>query len=39
MMPVSTVAAAIVPLRPMYLTSTVYMAMNEPGTPTMEAMA
>ena len=38
-MPVSRVEMAMVPLRPMYFTSTVYQAMIEPGTPTMEVMA
>ena len=37
--PVMSVDTAIVYLRPMYLTSTVYAAMIDPGTPTIEVIA
>lgn len=37
--PVMSVDTAIVYLRPMYLTSTVYAAMIDPGTPTIDVIA
>lgn len=37
--PVISVDIAMVYLRPIYLTSTVYAAMKDPGTPTIEVIA
>ena len=37
--PVNRVEEAIVPFRPMYLMSTVYAAMIEPGTPMIDVIA
>lgn len=39
MIPVNNVETAIVYFRPMYLISTVYAAMMEPGTPMIEVIA
>lgn len=38
MIPVSSVAEAMVPLRPMYLFSTIKYARPDPGTPTADVM-
>jgi hypothetical protein len=38
-MPVISVEIAMVYFRPIYLTSTVYAAIIDPGTPTIEVMA